>query len=78
MKKKTQLLKETLQKQANHQQEVQFAKQALLEIKTYSDLLEQEKAKIMEISLAEKMALEEEIARLKSKIDNDNQFMLEL
>lgn len=78
MKKKLQQMKETLQNQANHQQEVQFAKQALLEIKTHSDLLEQERAKIMEISLGEKMALEEEIARLKSKIDNDRQFMLEL
>lgn len=71
-------MKETLQKQGNHQQEVQFAKQALLEIKSHSDLLEQEKAKIMEISLAEKMALEEEIARLKAKLDNDSQYMQEM
>ena len=78
MKKKAQLMRETLQKQANHQQEVQFAKQALLEIKSHSDLLEQERTKIMEISLAEKMALEEEIARLKAKIDNDSHFMQEM
>ena len=78
MKKKAQLMRETLQKQANHQQEVQFAKQALLQIKSHSDLLEQERAKIIGISSAETLAIDGIIARLKAKIDNDSHFMQEM
>ncbi len=52
-------MKEAAQSQANYYQEIQFTKQALLEMKTHTDELERERNRIMEVSLSEKMDLEE-------------------
>jgi hypothetical protein len=66
------MMKETVQGQASYFQEAQFTKQALVELKTHSDMLAQEREKLLELSLAEKLRFEEEIARLQSKAASDS------
>lgn len=72
------LLKDTIKSQENYKDQVNFAKQALLQMKNHTDSLEQERSKLFEMSLNEKMAFEAEISNLNSKIDSSSKYIGEL
>lgn len=59
-------------------EEVKYLKQSLIDLKSKNEDLEEERKKLIEISIEDKMALEEQISKLQAKKQSDDQYLLAL
>ena len=71
MKKKNILLKEGLSQKAEIEQQLQFIKTSAVDFQMRADKLEDEKKKLIEISIEDKLSMEEKINKLLFKANSD-------
>jgi hypothetical protein len=72
------MLKETVADRAHIQEEVAFLKAHLTDVKLLTDRLEAEKSKLIQMSVEEKLNLEEKLAKVELRSNSDQKYVVDL